>query len=278
MFDDSVRRFGPLPAYSCMGADITYNELDRLSGCFGAFLQSALKLEPGSRVALMMPNLLQYPVAMFRALRAGCTVVNCNPLYSPRELEYQLNDSGAEAIVIVENFAHVLEGVTRRPQLRHVITTQVGDLLGFPKRTVVNFAAKYLKRMVPAWHLPEAVALSTVLEQGARLPWKPAAPNPQDVAFLQYTGGTTGVPKGAMLTHRNLVANVQQAYAWLWSFLEDGEEIVVTALPLYHIFALTANCLVFLKIGARNVLIPNPRDIPAFIKELRKFPSPTSPA
>lgn len=272
MFDDSISRFGPLPAYSCMGADITYNELDRLSGCFGAYLQSSLKLEPGARVALMMPNLLQYPVAMFGALRAGCTVVNCNPLYSPRELEYQLNDSGAEAIVIVENFAHVLEGVTHRPELRHVITTQVGDLLGFPKRAVVNLAAKYVRRMVPAWHLPEAVPLPVVLERGARLPWTPAAPNPQNVAFLQYTGGTTGVPKGAMLTHRNLIANVQQAYAWLRSFLEDGEEIVVTALPLYHIFALTANCLVFLKIGARNVLIPNPRDIPAFIKELRKYP------
>lgn len=270
LFDDSIRKFSALPAYNCLGAEITYAELEQLSRRFGAYLQNALKLEKGARVALMMPNLLQYPVAMFGALRAGCVVVNCNPLYSPRELEYQLNDSGAEAIVIVENCAHVLEQVLQKTRIRHVITTSIGDLLRFPRRQIVNFMVEYVKKMVPAWNMPHAVSFRTALGQGAALPLNPANPLPEDIAFLQYTGGTTGVPKGAMLTHRNLIANLLQAHAWLTSFLEEGEEIVITALPLYHIFALTANCLVFFKIGARNVLIPNPRDIPGFVKELRK--------
>jgi long-chain acyl-CoA synthetase len=270
LFDDSISKFATLPAYNCLGTDISYAELERLSRCFGAYLQNTLKLEPGSRIALMMPNLLQYPVAMFGALRAGYVVVNCNPLYSPRELEYQLSDSGAEAIVILENFAHVLEQTLEKTRIRHVITTELGDLLHFLRRQIVNFAVKHVRKMVPAWNIPHAVPFRSVLAQGADLPWKPASPGPEDVAFLQYTGGTTGVPKGAMLTHRNLLANVQQAYAWLKPFLQEGEEVVITALPLYHIFALTANCLVFFRIGARNVLIPNPRDIPGFVKELRK--------
>ncbi|WP_414474424.1 AMP-binding protein [Microvirga sp. M2] len=270
LFDDSHRKFGPLPAFSCLGAEITYAQLDQLTRRFGAYLQSAPRLRPGARIALMMPNLLQYPVAMFGALRAGYIVVNCNPLYSPRELEYQLRDSGAEAIVIVENFAHVLEQVLEKTNVRHVVTTQIGDLLHFPKRQIVNFTIKHVKKLVPPWSIPHAVPFRAALSQGAKLSWNPADPGPEDIAFLQYTGGTTGVPKGAMLTHRNLIANVQQANAWLQSFLQEGEETVVTALPLYHIFALTANCLVFFKIGARDILIPNPRDIPGLVKELRK--------
>jgi long-chain acyl-CoA synthetase len=270
VFDTSVRKFAAQPAFVNMGTAITYAQLDRLSGWFGAYLQNVLKLPRGARVALMMPNLLQYPVAMFGALRSGYTVVNCNPLYSPRELEYQLNDSGAEAIVVVENFAHVLAEVVERTKVKHVITTQLGDLLHFPKRHVVNFVVKYIKRLVPAQQPSGAVSLRRALALGRRQAWKPADIGPDDIAFLQYTGGTTGVPKGAMLTHRNLVANLQQAHAWLKNVLEEGREIVITPLPLYHIFALTANCLTFFKIGAKNVLITNPRDIPGFVKELGK--------
>jgi long-chain acyl-CoA synthetase len=208
---------------------------------------------------------------MFGALRAGYTVVNCNPLYSPRELEYQLKDSGAEAIVIVENFAHVLAQVVEKTQIRQVITTQLGDLLDFPKRQIVNLVVKFVKRMVPAWRLPGSVSFRSALAVGRGQSWVPTDVGPGDIAFLQYTGGTTGVPKGAMLTHRNLVANLQQAHAWLKNVLEEGREIVITPLPMYHIFALTANCLTFMKIGATNVLITNPRDLPGFVKELGKY-------
>ena len=270
VFDTSVRKFAAQPAFVNMGTAISYARLDQLSGWFAAYLQYVLKLPRGARVALMMPNLLQYPVAMFGALRGGYTVVNCNPLYSPRELEYQLNDSGAEAIVVVENFAHVLAEVVAKTKVKHVITTQLGDLLDFPKRYVVNFVVNYIKRLVPAGRPSGAVSFRHALALGRRQAWKPADIGPDDIAFLQYTGGTTGVPKGAMLTHRNLVANLQQAHAWLKNVLEEGREIVITALPLYHIFALTANCLTFFKIGAKNVLITNPRDIPGFVKELGK--------
>ena len=271
VFDASVRKFAALPAYVNMGTAISYAELDRLSGCFGAYLQNVIRLPRGARVALMMPNLLQYPIAMFGALRAGYVVVNFNPLYSPRELEYQLNDSGAEAIVIVENFAYVLDQVIQKTKVKHVITTGLGDLLHFPNRQVVNLAVKYIKHMVPAWKLPGAVPFRRALTLGEGQNWAPTDVSPNDIAFLQYTGGTTGVPKGAMLTHRNLVANLQQAHAWLKPVLEEGREVVITPLPLYHIFALTANCLTFMKIGAMNVLITNPRDIPAFVKELGKY-------
>jgi long-chain acyl-CoA synthetase len=271
LFDKSAQKFAALPAFVNMGTVISYAELDRLSARFGAFLQSSLKLKKGARVALMMPNLLQYPVAMFGALRAGYTVVNCNPLYSPRELEYQLNDSGAEAIVIVENFAHVLAQVIDKTQVKHVITTQLGDLLHLPKRLVVNFVVKVVKKMVPAWNIPGAVPLRSALAQGAKLKWTAGDVGPDDIAFLQYTGGTTGVPKGAMLTHRNVVANLQQGHAWLKPVLREGREIVITALPLYHIFALTANCLIFFKIGATDILITNPRDIPGLVKEIGKY-------
>jgi long-chain acyl-CoA synthetase len=270
VFDTSVRKFAALPAFVNMGTTITYTELDCLSRSFAAYLLNVVKLPRGARVALMMPNLLQYPVAMFGALRAGYTVVNCNPLYSPRELEYQLKDSGAEAIVIVENFAHVLAQVVEKTQIRQVITTQLGDLLDFPKRQVVNLVVKFVKRMVPAWQLPDSVSFRSALAVGRGQSWVPTDVGPGDIAFLQYTGGTTGVPKGAMLTHRNLVANLQQAHAWLKNVLEEGREIVITPLPMYHIFALTANCLTFMKIGATNVLITNPRDLPGFVKELGK--------
>jgi len=271
VFDTSVRKFAARPAFVNMGTAITYAELDQLSSWFGAYLRSVLKLPRGARVALMMPNLLQYPVAMFGALRAGYTVVNCNPLYSPRELEYQLNDSGAEAIVVVENFARVLAQIIDKTKVKHVVTTQLGDLLEFPKRHVVNFVVKHIKRLVPAWQLSSAVPFRRALALGRGQAWETESIGPNDIAFLQYTGGTTGVPKGAMLTHRNLVANLQQAHAWLKNVLEEGQEIVITPLPLYHIFALTANCLIFLKIGATNVLITNPRDIAGFLKELSKY-------
>jgi long-chain acyl-CoA synthetase len=272
VFEKSVARFGALPAYVNMGATISYSAVDRLSRNFAAYLQGTLKLPRGARVALMMPNILQYPIALFGALRAGYTVVNCNPLYSPRELQHQLEDSGAEAIVIAENFAAVLAQVIDRTSVRHVVTTGLGDMLGFPKSALVNAVVKHVKKMVPAWRIPGAVSFKAALRKGSAEPFSRVDVGPDDLAFLQYTGGTTGVAKGAMLTHRNMVANMQQGHAWLKPVLEEGRETIITALPLYHIFALTANCLVFFKIGATNVLITNPRDIPGFVKELRAHP------
>jgi len=271
MFEQSVAKFRTATAYINMGAALSYAELDRLSLAFASYLQSVLKLKKGARVALMMPNILQYPVALYGTLRAGYTVVNCNPLYSPRELEYQLRDSGAEAIVIAENFAAVLAKVIAKTSVRHVITTQLGDMLAFPKNLAVNFVVKSIKKMVPAWSIPGAVTLKSALARGAARDFKPVDVGPDDIAFLQYTGGTTGVPKGAMLTHGNIVANLQQTHAWLMPVLEEGREVIITALPMYHIFALLANCLLFLKIGATNVLITDPRNIPAFVKELAKY-------
>ena len=271
LFARSVAQYGTRTAYINMDKSITYSELDRLSAQFGAYLQSELKLPKGSRVAVMMPNLLQYPVALFGILRAGYVVVNCNPLYTERELEHQLKDSGAQAIVIVENFAHVLDKVIARTPVKHVITTQLGDMLDFPKRLIVNLVVKHVKKMVPTFKLPQAVNFRSALAQGSAHALQPVQITLEDLAFLQYTGGTTGVSKGAMLTHGNIVANLQQAHAWLQPFLKGGnQELIVTALPLYHIFALTANCLTFFKIGAANLLITNPRDIPGFVKELGK--------
>ncbi|MCM2308500.1 MAG: long-chain-fatty-acid--CoA ligase [Sulfuritalea sp.] len=270
LFDRSVRQYGPRKAYINMDKAITYAELDRLSAAFGAYCQSVLKLPKGARIALMMPNLLQYPVCLYGALRAGYTVVNCNPLYTERELEHQLKDSGAEAIVIVENFAHVLAKIVARTPVKHVLVTQLGDMLGFPKRLIVNLVVRHVKKMVPAWSIAAAIDLRDALAAGGRHALRPVEVGHDDIAFLQYTGGTTGVSKGAMLTHRNIIANLQQAHAWIKPFLRE-EEIIITALPLYHIFALTANCLTFFKIGATNVLITNPRDIPGFIKEIGKY-------
>lgn len=268
VLEDSCDRYRSKPAFENMGKTISYDELDRLSYQFACHLLLDLKLKKGDRVALMMPNLLQYPVAIFGVLRAGLTVVNTNPLYTPRELKHQLNDSGAVAIVVVENFANVVQEVVKDTQVKHVFTTGVGDMLGFPKRYIVNFVLKYVRKAVPEFSLPGAVNFVDAVNAGAgkKLPTIDIAPS--DIAFLQYTGGTTGVSKGAMLTHRNLVANMQQSSAWLGTNVRLGEEEIITALPLYHIFALTANCLVFIKFGGLNHLITNPRDMPGFVKTL----------
>ena len=267
----SCAKFAALPAFTCMDATIDYTQLDRMSTRFGSWLQNVAGLKKGDRVAIMMPNVLQYPVAIFGALRAGLTVVNCNPLYTPRELEHQLNDSGAQAIVILENFAKTLQEVIGKTQVRHVVTTQLGDLLGFPKSLIVNYVVKHKKKLVPAWNIPGTTTFKSALAQGGRhtLVEPPLARD--DIAFLQYTGGTTGVSKGAMLTHGNIVANLQQTSAWIGTGLREGTELVITALPMYHIFALTGSCLVNMKLGAHNVLITNPRDMPNFVKELAKY-------
>jgi long-chain acyl-CoA synthetase len=272
IFDKSVRHFASRPAFTNMDRTFTYTELERLSRDFGAWLQQGAGLRPGARVAIMSPNLLQYPVVLFGALRAGFVVVNCNPLYTPRELEHQLNDSGAEAIVILENFAGTLEAVLARTKVKTIVTTQIGDLLGFPKRLVVNFVVKRVKKMVPKWNLPGTVALRDALAKGRGLKMEEPPLASGDLAFLQYTGGTTGVSKGAMLTHGNIVSNLQQTSAWWGTGLREGKEIIITALPLYHIFALTGNCLSFMNIGAQNVLITNPRDMKGFVAELGKYP------
>lgn len=270
MFDDSVRRFGDRPAFANMGATLTFRELDALSRRFAAFLQSRLGLDKGDRFAIMLPNLLQYPVALFGALRAGLVVVNVNPLYTPRELRHQLNDSGTSAVLILENFAHVLEECLADTPVRSVVTTRMGDLLPFPKSAIVNLVVKYVKQLVPAFHIQGAIRFTDALSEGASVSLRPVTLGHEDLAFLQYTGGTTGVAKGAMLSHGNVVANVEQSTAWMGPFLVTGEEVVITALPLYHIFALTANCFSFVKIGGLNYLITNPRDMPGFVRELRK--------
>ena len=271
VFARSVRLYGSRTAYACMDKGITYDELDRLTGQFAGFLQGELGLPKGARVAIMMPNVLQYPIAAFAVLRAGYTVVNVNPLYTPRELEHQLKDSGATAIVILDNFCTTLQQVLKDAPIKTVVTTGLGDMLGFPKGTIVNFVVKHVKKMVPAWSIPDAIDFRDALTRGSRHALKPVTVTLDDLAFLQYTGGTTGVAKGAMLTHRNIVSNLSQAFEWIKPFVREGEETIFTALPLYHIFALTANCLTFMRLGATNVLIPNPRDIPGFVKELGKY-------
>jgi long-chain acyl-CoA synthetase len=265
----SCERFGALPAYHNMGVSITYRELDRRSREFGAFLQKALGLVKGERVAIMLPNLLQYPVVLFGALRAGLTVVNVNPMYTARELEHQLKDSGATAIVVLENFARTLQQVVTGTQIKTVITTQVGDLFPTPKALVTNLVVKYVKKMVPPWRIPDAIAFNTALRAGEGDALDDVPLTRDDTAFLQYTGGTTGVAKGAILTHGNMVANVQQMHAWVGRDLQEGREVTVLPLPLYHVYALTAN-LVFMKLGAHIILITNPRDIPALVAELKK--------
>jgi len=269
VFDESVAKYAMRPAYTCMGKTITFGELDTLSTAFAAWLQ-AKGCRKGTRVALMMPNILQYPICLFGTLRAGCTVVNVNPLYTARELEHQLNDSGAEVIVVVENFAHTVQEVVTKTKVRHVIVASIGELLGF-KGLIVDFVLRHVKKMVPAWSLPGSIRLSDALSEGRGKTFERIPLSHDDLAFLQYTGGTTGVAKGAMLLHRNIVANLLQARAWVKPFLNaEGREIVITPLPLYHIFSLTANCLTFMTLGAENVLIPNPRDIPGFVKEMSR--------
>ncbi|AUD60163.1 MAG: long-chain-fatty-acid--CoA ligase FadD [Gammaproteobacteria bacterium] len=272
MFETAVAKYEDQPAFINMGATLTYRKLEERSRAFAAYLQNELKLEKGDRVALMMPNLLQYPIALFGVLRAGMVVVNVNPLYTPRELKHQLIDSGAKAIVVVSNFARTLEEVVEQTPVESVIITRLGDQLSAPKRTLVNFVVKYIKKLVPKYDLPHALSMRDTLSTGRRMQYiKPDVTN-DDLAFLQYTGGTTGVSKGAMLTHGNIVANVLQADGAYSPALNDGSEFVVTALPLYHIFALTVNCLLFLHKGSQNLLITNPRDIPGFVAELKKYP------
>ena len=270
LFEESVKKFGTAVAYECMGKTLTFQELDRLSAQFANYLIFELKLSKGSRVAIQMPNVLQYPVAMFGALRAGMVVVNTNPLYTPSEMKHQFNDSGADVVVIVANFASNLEKIRSDIQAKHVILTELGDLLGGLKGSIVNLVVKHVKKMVPAYHLPGAVSFKKALTLGANHSFKKVASTLDEPAFLQYTGGTTGVSKGAELTHGNIVANMQQISAWMKPKLVERQEIVITALPLYHIFALTVNCLAMLKIGAHNVLITNPRDMKAFIGDLSK--------
>jgi long-chain acyl-CoA synthetase len=271
LLGESCRKFASLPAFTNMGATIDFSTLDRLSRDFAAWLATEAGLSKGDRVAIMMPNVLQYPVALFGILRAGMVAVNCNPLYTPRELEHQLNDAGAKAIVILENFATTLEQVIAKTPVKKVVTTQLGDLLGFPKSLIVNWVVKHRKKMVPAWNIPGTVTIKTALSQGKARTLEEPALTHEDIAFLQYTGGTTGVSKGAMLTHGNIVSNLQQVSAWIGTGLKEGGELVITALPMYHIFALTGSCLTNIKIGAHNVLITNPRDMPGFVKELGKY-------
>lgn len=269
IFSQSSEKFADQVAFINMGKSITYRELDRQSTAFAAYLQHELGLKQGDAVAIMMPNLLQYPVALMGVLRAGCSVVNVNPLYTPRELQHQLTDSKAKAIIIVENFAHTLAAVEKHIKLDHVILTKMGDMLGTLKGTLVNLVVKHVKKLVPAYQLSKFVTFKAVLQRGAELPWQKPMVTGDDIAFLQYTGGTTGVSKGAMLTHRNMVANLEQVSACINNLLEEGKENVVTALPLYHIFALTANFFTFFKYGGVNLLITNPRDMPNFVKELK---------
>ena len=271
VLEQSCSKYKDRMAYHNMGAEISYSELDYLTRNFAASLQN-MGLKQGDRIALMMPNILQYPVALFGALRAGLVVVNTNPMYTARELRHQLVDAGAKAIVVVENFASVLESVRSEVPLEHIITTGVGDLLDFPKSMLVNFVLRHVKKTIPAWKLPGSEKFQDVLDKGKKLPLNPVNIAFEDVAFLQYTGGTTGVAKGAMLTHRNIVANLLQARAWLAQLDDDTQETIITALPLYHIFALTANCLTFLYLGGSNILITDPRDMAGFIKELGRHP------
>jgi long-chain acyl-CoA synthetase len=272
VFEEAVTEFGPRKAYSCMGASITFNELDTLSAAFGAWLQSE-GVDKGARVALMMPNVLQYPIALFGVLRAGCTVVNVNPLYTPRELEHQLKDSGAETIVVIENFAHVLQEVIGKTPVKRVVVTSIGEMLGL-KGKLVDFVIRHVKKLVPPFTLAGSTRFSEAIAVGRTHTLAKPSIGHEDIAFLQYTGGTTGIAKGAMLLHRNIIANLMQARAWVKPFLKtgpsDAQQVIITALPLYHIFSLTANCLVFMTLGAENVLIPNPRDMKGFVEELKK--------
>jgi long-chain acyl-CoA synthetase len=267
MFRWVCAQYGKLPAFSNQGTTIRWHELDTLTRNFAAFLQG-LGLGRGERVALMMPNLLQYPVALLGVLRAGCVIVNTNPMYTARELQYQLVDSGASAIIVLDNFAHTVEEVMEFTEVRHVITTRVGDMLPFPKGQIVNLVVKHVRHMVPPWHLKGSVPFLDALARGAGLPLIEATPQRHDMAFLQYTGGTTGVPKGAILTHGNMVANTEQTAAWVGGVLVEGGETVVIPLPLYHVFALTA-MMTFARIGAHIVLVTNPRDMHGFARELK---------
>jgi len=272
VLDEACRDYRDRPAFANFGKQINYGDVDRLSAQFANYLLHELKLKKGDRVALMMPNVLQYPIAIFGVLRAGLTVVNTNPMYTARELRHQLTDSGASAIVVLENFASVVAEVLPDTSIKQVIVTGVGDMLGFPKGALINFVLRHVKKQVPEYSIPGAIRFNRALELGAGKTLPLIDIRGHDIAFLQYTGGTTGVAKGAMLTHRNLVANMQQSSVWIGGNAKPGKEIIITALPLYHIFALTANCLVFMKFGGLNYLITNPRDMAGFVAELKKVP------
>jgi long-chain acyl-CoA synthetase len=267
----SCQRFADKPAYSNLGQTLSYGELYELSGHFAAYLQNHTDLQPGDRIAVQMPNVLQYPVVVFGAMRAGLVVVNTNPLYTEREMEHQFNDSGAKALVCLANMAHLAEQVVPKSGIKHVIVTEVADLLPLMKRLVVNGVVKYVKKMVRAYHLPQAVSLNQALAKGRKHALKEANPGSEEVAVLQYTGGTTGVAKGAMLTHRNLVANMLQCRALMGAELQDGCEVMIAPLPLYHIYAFTFHCMTMMLIGAHNVLISNPRDMSSFVKDLGRY-------
>ena len=269
VFDQAIDKFGDNPAFTNLGTTLSYKDMDRLTGQLASYLQSLPNMRKGDRVAIMMPNVLQNPISIFAAIRGGFTVVNTNPLYTARELKHQLSDSGAKVIIVIENFCHVLDEIIAEIPIQHVITTQLGDMLNFPKSLIVNLVVKYAKKMVPSFSLPGHVSFRAALKQGSLKPYDPVQLSHEDIAFLQYTGGTTGLAKGAMLTHRNMIANMLQASTWISEKIEESKETIITALPLYHIFSLTANCLTFMKIGALNYLITNPRDMPNFVKELK---------
>jgi long-chain acyl-CoA synthetase len=271
MLEQSFTKFKDHPAFHCMGTTFNYSEIDQQSQHFASYLQNVLKLKKGDRVALMMPNILQYPIALFGILRAGMIAVNVNPLYTARELEHQMKDAQCETIVIFANSAYNLEKILKSTPVKNIILTEIGDLLKFPKNYIVNFVIKKVKKMVPAYNLQNTTSFKEALNLGSQQAFKKPEVKLDDIAFLQYTGGTTGVAKGAILTHRNIVANMTQAKAWIKDYIKEGKEIIITPLPLYHIFSLTANCFIFSNIGALNVLITNPRDIPGFIKELKKW-------
>jgi long-chain acyl-CoA synthetase len=270
MFEQSVTKFACQSAYVHWFTRISYSEVERFSRAFAAYLQEELKLEEGARVALMMPNVIQYPIALLGALRGGYVVVNCSPLYTARELERQLADSGAEVIVVLENFASILESVLPKTEVKYVVTTQIGDMLGWAKGAVINFFIRHIKRLVPAWNISKAAPFRQALRKGAEFQWRRKSLASSNIALIQYTGGTTGTPKGAILTHRNIIANLQQHHAFLSPVLQEGRDVVITSIPLFHIYALTVSCLLSLKIGATNVLITDPRDINGLVKELRR--------
>lgn len=272
IYEESIRLFGNKKAFTNMDVSLTFSELDRLVDQFASFLQNELKLKKGDRIAIQMPNVLQFPVVAFAALRCGLTIVNTNPLYTAKEMQHQFKDSGAKAIVILANYGHNLEQILKETEIESIVVTEIGDLFPTPKRILVNAVVKYIKKMVPNFNLPQAYSFRQAIELGAMKPSQKVPCQPNDIAFLQYTGGTTGVAKGAMLLHSNVLANVVQIRQWMKPKLLEGQEIAVAALPLYHIFALTLNCLGLLRYGAENVLITNPRDIPAFIKDLKKRP------
>lgn len=272
ILDEAFTKFKSNPMFTCMGKTLTYAEIDEQSKAFASYLQNELKLARGTRVALMMPNILQYPVALFGVLRGGYVAVNVNPLYTARELEHQLKDSGAEAIVIFENACHTLEQIISNTPVKHVFVTAIGDMLGFPKSMIVNFVIRNVKKMVPPWKLDSYKSFVEVVKGANANTFAKVSLKHDDIAFLQYTGGTTGVAKGAVLTQKNMVANLCQARAWIRQYITEGKEVIVTPLPLYHIFSLTANCFTFSTVGGHNILITNPRDIPGFVKELKKYP------